>query len=119
MRLWRPTGPKEKGLIEETGRFPPRLPEQPIFYPVLNFDYAEQIARDWNSKRADSDYLGFVFEFDITDAVVKIYPPQVAGAAAVHRELWVPAEDLDKFNAAIEGRIRLVAAYRDGARMEM
>jgi hypothetical protein len=51
--LWRPVGPQELVLIKHSGwkRFPPRLPDQPIFYPVLNFGYAEQIARDWNSNR--------------------------------------------------------------------
>jgi len=46
--LYRPVGPKELALIEASGwrAFPPRLPEQPIFYPVLNEDYAIQIARD-------------------------------------------------------------------------
>jgi hypothetical protein len=40
--LYRPAGPKELALIAASGcrRFPPRLPEQPIFYPVLNEDYA-------------------------------------------------------------------------------
>jgi ADP-ribosylglycohydrolase len=35
--LYRPVGPKELGLIRASGwrAFPPRLPEQPIFYPVL------------------------------------------------------------------------------------
>lgn len=50
--LWRPTGPKELDLVRELNwrAWPPRLPEQPIFYPVLNDDYAVRIARDWNVK---------------------------------------------------------------------
>jgi hypothetical protein len=34
--LFRPTGERELALIRESGwrAFPPRLPEQPIFYPV-------------------------------------------------------------------------------------
>lgn len=54
--LWRPTGPKELALVEASGwrEWPPRLPEQPFFYPVLNEDYATMIARDWNvNTRAD------------------------------------------------------------------
>lgn len=37
MILWRPVGLAEMGLVFDSGmrRFPPRLPEQPIFYPVL------------------------------------------------------------------------------------
>jgi hypothetical protein len=39
--LYRPVGPKELALIAESGfrEFPPRLPEQPIFYPVTNEEY--------------------------------------------------------------------------------
>jgi hypothetical protein len=48
--LYRPVGPKELALIEQSGfrAFPPRLHWQPIFYPVLNEAYAMRIARDWN-----------------------------------------------------------------------
>ena len=117
MRLWRPVGIEELRLIEASGwkRFPPRLPEQPIFYPVLNFEYAEQIARDWNAR---GDAEGFVLEFDVAEPMATRYPAQIAGAAQLHRELWVPAEHLDSFNSAIEGDIRLVARYRNGQRIQ-
>ncbi len=41
--LYRPVGPKELDLIAASGyrEFPPRLPEQPIFSPVLVREYAE------------------------------------------------------------------------------
>ena len=57
--LWRPTGPEELALVEASGwrAWPPRLPEQPIFYPVLNEDYAVRIARDWN---VPASGVGFV-----------------------------------------------------------
>ena len=44
--LYRPVGAEELRLIEASGMraFPPRLPEQPIFYPVTNEAYAVQIA---------------------------------------------------------------------------
>jgi len=50
LTLYRPVGPKELAPIEASGwkEFPPRLPGQPIFYPVTNEEYATQIARDWN-----------------------------------------------------------------------
>lgn len=50
--LWRPVGPEELELIEASGmrEFPPRLPDQPIFYPVTSEDYAVKIARDWNAR---------------------------------------------------------------------
>ena len=117
MRLWRPVGAEELALIEASGwkAFPPRLPEQPIFYPVLNFEYAEQIARDWNAR---DDAEGYVVAFDADDAVAERYPVQTAGAAALHRELWVPADELSAFNAAIRGHIELVARYRNGVRVE-
>jgi hypothetical protein len=117
MRLWRPVGGEELKLIEQSGwrSFPPRLPEQPIFYPVLNFAYAEQIARDWNARGEDE---GFVVVFDVDDAMASKYPAQAAGDAALHRELWVPAEELGAFNDAIQGQIEVVARYRNGARVE-
>ena len=120
MRLWRPVGPKELALIEKSAwrRFPPRLQEQPIFYPVLNFPYAEQIARDWNSKRADSDFSGYVVEFEVADQIAARYPAETAGSASIHRELWVPADELEAFNDAIVGDIKVIAVYRDGARIE-
>ena len=117
-RLWRPVGLAELRLIEtaENRAFPPRLPEQPIFYPVLNFEYAEQIARDWNSKDARHDFLGFVTEFDVRAEVVAAYEPHQVGARR-HRELWVPAEELGAFNDALAGDIRIVAEYRRGERL--
>jgi hypothetical protein len=38
VRLDRPTGQAERDLVEASGwlAWPPRLPEQPIFYPVLS-----------------------------------------------------------------------------------
>lgn len=108
--LFRPVGPKELALIEQSGwtAFPPRLPEQPIFYPVLNEQYAVQIARDWNVK---SDGAGFVTKFQVNASFASRYPVQVVGSA-MHQELWVPAEDLAQFNQAIVGRIEVVAQFR-------
>jgi hypothetical protein len=116
--LWRPVGRDELRLIEGVAfrAFPPRLPEQPIFYPVLNFEYAEQIARDWNSKDDRHGNVGYVTEFDVPVDVADRYEPQQVGSR-VHRELWIPAEELQQFNAAIIGRIRVVAEYRHGERI--
>ena len=54
--LFRPVGKPELDLIRASGvrAFPPRLAQQPIFYPVLNEEYATEIARDWNTKDAAS-----------------------------------------------------------------
>jgi hypothetical protein len=50
--LYRPVGQAELDVVRSSGwrRFPPRLPEQPIFYPVLTEEYAVSIARDWNTE---------------------------------------------------------------------
>src|SRR5580658_259578 len=57
--LYRPVGPKELELIRASGNraFPPRLPEQPIFYPVLNEEYANDISRKWNVKDHGAGYV--------------------------------------------------------------
>jgi hypothetical protein len=110
MILFRPVGLKELHLIAEADyrAFPPRLPEQPIFYPVLNFEYAEQIARDWNT-RSDS-FAGFVTRFEVDDEYAARFPPRVVGGRT-HEELWVPAEELAEFNEHIVGQIEIVASY--------
>ncbi len=108
--LWRPVGPEELALIEEAGMkaFPPRLPEQPIFYPVTTEDYAIKIARDWNVRASGS---GFVTRYEVRKDFLDTYEVQEAGGKA-HREYWIPAEDLDDFNAAIVGTIEVVREYR-------
>src|SRR3954469_3328935 len=103
--LFRPVGPKELALIESSGwrAFPPRLPEQPIFYPVTNEDYAIQIARDWNVKSSGS---GFVTRFDGEAEYAARFPKKIVGSR-VHEELWVPAEELAEFNSKIVGKIEV------------
>lgn len=110
MTLYRPVGPKELELIEASGwrAFPPRLVDQPIFYPVLNEAYAIQIARDWNVPASGA---GFVTCFEVDAEFVKRYPPKVVGAR-MHEELWVPAEELEEFNRHIVGLIVLTAEFR-------
>lgn len=107
--LYRPVGPKELALIEASGwrEFPPRLPEQPIFYPVLNADYASQIARDWNVPECGS---GFVTRFSVEAEFAARYPVKTVGGS-IHQELWVPAEELAEFNRRIVGVIEVVAKF--------
>ena len=114
MRLYRPTGVAELRLVRDSGwtRWPPRLPDQPIFYPVLTFDYAEKIARDWNAIGQGDGRYGFVTAFDVNGGIKARYPVQVAGGRA-HSELWVPADELMEFNSGIMGPIQVVAAYKD------
>lgn len=110
MILYRPVGLKELELIaqSEFKAFPPRLPEQPIFYPVLNFEYAEQIARDWNTK--SNSFAGFVTKFEVEDNYVKKFDIQTVGSR-IHQELWIPAEDMLEFNRHIIGKITIETAY--------
>jgi len=112
MQLFRPVGLRELALIAASGyrAFPPRLPEQPIFYPVLNAAYAEQIARDWNTKDRASGFAGFVTRFEVVEPYVQRFPVQVVGGV-VHQELWVPAEELAEFNANIVGQIEVLASF--------
>jgi hypothetical protein len=108
--LWRPVGPAELRLIEQSGMkaFPPRLPDQPIFYPVTTEDYAVKIARDWNVPASGA---GFVTRFQVRTDFLEHYEVQDAGGRA-HREYWIPADQLDAFNAAIVGPIEVVREFR-------
>ncbi|MDO6589284.1 ADP-ribosylation/crystallin J1 [Yoonia sp. 1_MG-2023] len=92
----------------EMAAFPPRLPEQPIFYPVLTEDYAIKIARDWNVKASGA---GYVTRFEILQSYLDAYEVQEAGGRA-HLEYWIPAEDVDAFNAAIVGKIEVTREFR-------
>lgn len=109
--LYRPVGSEELALICESGfrKFPPRLPEQPIFYPVLNEEYAIQIARDWNA-RYNADKRGYVTRFQVRTAFLDRYDVQTVGASH-HREYWIPAEELEEFNRNIVGEIEVTAEY--------
>ncbi|HVY28262.1 MAG TPA: hypothetical protein VHB79_17015 [Polyangiaceae bacterium] len=110
MILWRPVGLDEMALVYESEMkaFPPRLPEQPIFYPVLNDAYADQIARDWNAKQ--TPFAGYVLEFEVPDAIASQYASKTVGATA-HKELWVPAEELPALNASLVRPVTVVRAF--------
>lgn len=111
--LFRPVGLSELKLIHSSGmrEFPPRLPEQPIFYPVMNLEYARQIARGWNTKDTASSGVGFVTKFLVNwDYVGSRYEVQTVGGRE-HQELWVPAEESAEFNRNIAGKIQVVEAY--------
>lgn len=118
MKLFRPVGLRELELIADSGwqAFPPRLPDQPIFYPVLTFKYAESIAKNWNKPDAKSGFAGFVTQFEVDDIYLKKYQVQPIGNSNSRdfQELWVPAEELEAFNGHILGKIEVVASYYDG-----
>jgi hypothetical protein len=111
--LYRPVGPKELELIAASGfrEFPPRLPEQPIFYPVLNEDYARQIAQDWNVPASGA---GYVTRFAVRSDFLARYPVRTVGAS-VHQELWIPAKDLAEMNRNIVGLIEAIGEYKAAA----
>ena len=111
--LYRPVGQRELNLIAASGyrAFPPRLPEQPIFYPVLNEDYATQIARDWNTKDAASGYAGYVTRFSVDADFLSAYDVQTVGRNGLHEEYWILADDLPTFYAAITGYITIIATF--------
>ncbi|MDR1940208.1 MAG: hypothetical protein LBQ40_05380 [Clostridiales bacterium] len=112
MILYRPVGQKELDLIEKSRykEFPPRLEGQPIFYPVVNKQYARQIASEWNVKDKLSGYIGYVVEFEVDDGYLKQYDIKTVGAGG-HKEYWIPAERLAEFNGHIIGRIRVLEKF--------
>src|SRR5215471_15571294 len=97
--LWRPTGPEELALVEASGwhEWPPRLPGQPIFYPVLNEEYAAKIAREWNVPRSGA---GYVTRFQVLRSFLDQYEVHQVGGNTI-LEYWIPAEDLPALNASI------------------
>ena len=110
--LYRPIGEKELILIAESGfqKFPARLDWQPIFYPVLNEEYACEIASKWNTNDAFGNYLGFVTRFNILKEEFNKYPIQNVGGK-LHDELWIPSDKLEEFNNAIIDNIDIIKVF--------
>lgn len=102
-------GSPRVGPVEASGwtTWPPRLPDQPIFYPVLNEQYATKIARDWNVRGSGA---GYVTRFRVRKVFFDRYNVRQVGGRAI-LEYWIPAADLDEFNANIVGNIGVVAEY--------
>lgn len=111
-KLYRPIGLRELELIlnSDSKGYPPRLDWQPIFYPVLNFQYAAQIAGEWNAPDEFSGYVGFVTEFEIDANYVSKFNVENVGSFE-HNELWVPSEELAEFNSHIVGHIQVSKAF--------
>jgi hypothetical protein len=110
--LFRPVGKKELALIEESGfeAFPPRLLEQPIFYPVLNEEYATQIAPDWNTKYTEEN-VGYVTKFKVRKEFLDKYDVKLVGGSN-HLEYWIPTENLGDFNRNIVGKIEVTSRFK-------
>ena len=109
--LFRPVSKKELDLIAQSNwtKFPPRLQEQPIFYPVVNLEYARQITVEWNVPAYGN---GYVTQFEVNSDYLQKYNIENVGGL-IHNELWVPAEDLEEFNANIVGDIKVVESYEN------
>jgi len=109
--LFRPTGPEELDLVKQSGyrRWPPRLPDQPIFYPVTNEEYAAEIASKWN---AHDGKPGYVTRFFVRSEFMDRYETHTVGSSH-HTEWWVPAEDLDQLNENIVGLIEVIRCFNE------
>jgi hypothetical protein len=112
MTLYRPVGQAELELIRTANfrAFPPRLPEQSFFYPVLSEQYAARIARQWNVKDARSGFSGYVLRFKVLTEFLNTYETHTVGSSE-HREYWIPAADLGRFNENIVGEIEVVSEF--------
>ncbi len=109
--LYRPTGPEELRLVAKSGwkKWPPRLPGQPIFYPVTNEQYAREITQRWNVPDKGG---GYVTRFAVKKSFMDRYKIHRVGGTN-HTEWWIPAEDLEEFNANIVGLIEIIGVYDD------
>jgi hypothetical protein len=109
IEMYRPTGPEELALVAQSGfrRWPPRLLGQPIFYPVTNEQYAVEIGSRWNVR--DSG-VGYVTRFRVRRSFMAAYEVHQVGTS-YHTEWWIPAEELEAFNANIVGEIEVIAKY--------
>ncbi len=107
--LYRPVALKELELIKQSNwrKFPPRLPDQPIFYPVMNEEYAIQITRDWN---VPAYGCGYVTKFAVRKEYINKFEIQNVGGE-IHNELWIPAEELEEFNQNIVGQIEVTKTF--------
>jgi hypothetical protein len=110
--LFRPIGPKELALIRDSNfsQFPPRLEGQPYFYPVLNEEYATQIARDWNAEDPNIGE-GFVTRFRVRTEFLSRFSVRTVGGS-IHKEYWIPARELPEFNRNIVGKIEVISEFR-------
>jgi hypothetical protein len=111
--LYRPVGQGELELVRASGfrEFPPRLPAQPFFYPVVTEEYAIQIARDWNTKDESSGFAGYVLRFRVRTSFLKDFQRHTVGNAH-HVEYWIPAADLPRLNENIVGMIQVLLEFR-------
>ncbi len=108
--VYRPTGPDELELVRQSGfkRWPPRLPEQPIFYPVTNEAYAREIAEKWNARDSGT---GYVTRFEVKKSFMGRHEIHRVGDSN-HCEWWIPAAELEELNDNIVGLIKVIGEYQ-------
>ena len=105
---YRPVGPAELNLVasSEFKHWPPRLPEQPIFYLVTNERYATELTK-WN---VDDFGTGYVLRFSVEKSFMDRYEVRCVGAQH-QTEWWVPAEVLELLNSHIVGSIEIISEF--------
>ena len=110
MILYRSVGLQELALIYDSGMkaFPAGLPQQPIYYLVLQLDYARQTAREWNANRGA--LAGYVTQVKVEDEYIDQFEEHAVGESQ-YRELWIPAEEMAEFNKHVVGHIKVVEAH--------
>lgn len=103
--LYRPVNDIELNLIRLSNyeKFPPRLDQQPIFYPVQNLKYALELSQ-WNMHAYGS---GYITRFKIKKDFISNFDLKCVGKD-YHLEYWIPSEKLDEFNSNIVGKIELI-----------
>ena len=106
--LYRPAGPDELAVVQDSGwrPWPPRFPERPIFYPVLNEKYATKIARDWNVPDSGA---GYVTRVKTRKTFLDNYEIHQADGRTI-LEYWLSAE-ATQLNASIIGTIEVITTY--------
>lgn len=109
--LYRPVDSEELKLIadEDWESFPVRLPGQQVFHPIMNKDYAVQIARELSLKHRE-DGKAYVTKFKVRRDYLDRTEKQSVGGK-FYEEYWVPVEDLAEFNANIVGKIEVTHSF--------
>ncbi|MDX2065774.1 MAG: four helix bundle protein [Fimbriimonadaceae bacterium] len=109
--MYRPVGPAELAALADLNYegWPPRLPEQPIFYPVTNARYAREISEKWNVKGYGQ---GYVTRFRVRKEFADQFPVECVGESH-HTEWWIPAEAIDELNQNLVGKIEVIASVGD------
>ncbi len=103
--VFHPVRADELPLIEQSDwrRFSPRLPDQPVFTLALTWDHARRIA-DAGSRRRS------VIRCSVRTTFLNRYQVETTGGIA-NQEYRIPADDLDAFNAALDGPIEVVDSF--------